>query len=334
MKSGFRKLAQAITAGATIATSTHPAVAKDLTLAYFMGPRHPMNAAVFTPFAERLAEVSGGEMTVKQFPGGALNSVPPKQYSIMLDGVADIIFTLPGYTSDLFPKTNVVNFPHVCGSPLDCTRALLNARHELEKEYDAKVLAIWSNAPPVLITRDKPVRTLEDLRGMKIRVVSKHSAPFVEALGASAVAQPVTVIHQNLANGVIDAIAIPPSAIHPFKLHEPANFITTYFPGSGSAFVLLLNRKVYDSLSDQQKAWIDAVSGEDLSLMGGRGFEKADVRGLRAAREAGVEIIELSEPEKARFDAAADTVLDTISSQLVGDKTVSEIISLMKQTDS
>ena len=52
-----------------------------------------------------MAELSGGELTVKQFPGGALNSVPSKQYAILLDGVADIIFTIPGYNGDVFPMT-------------------------------------------------------------------------------------------------------------------------------------------------------------------------------------------------------------------------------------
>ena len=161
------------------------AEARDLSLAYFMGPKHPMNAGLMMPFGEELAEATNGALTVQQFPGGALNSVPPKQYSILLDGVADIVFTLPGYTADAFPKTNVVGLPGVCDSALDCTEALQRARSELEKEYAAKVLAIWANAPPVLITRNKPVTTLADLEGMKVRVTSKGDVPFVEALGAS-----------------------------------------------------------------------------------------------------------------------------------------------------
>ncbi len=80
-----------------------PVVAeRTLTLSYFMGPKHPMNKAVFTPFAKKLAEVSGGKLKVKQFPGGVLNSSPPKQYATLLEGVADVAFALPGYTAQLF----------------------------------------------------------------------------------------------------------------------------------------------------------------------------------------------------------------------------------------
>ncbi|MEM7464894.1 MAG: TRAP transporter substrate-binding protein [Pseudomonadota bacterium] len=318
-----------LAAAATIAL-TATASAKEMSLAYFMGPKHPMNAAVFTPFAEKLAELSGGKLTVKQFPGGALNSVPPKQYAILLDGVADIVFTLPGYTGDVFPMTQVVGLPGVCESAVECTQALLNAREKLSEEYNAKLLGIWANVPPVLITKDKPVRSLEDLKGMKIRVTNKSDLPVVEALGASAVAQPVNVINQNLTNGVIDAIAIGPSAIRSFNLHEPANYITTWFPGSGSAFVLLMNQDVYDALSDEEKGWVDAASDAALSQAGGEFYDKAGGGGMKIAADAGVEIIDLSDEEKQRWLDAIKPTLEEINGQKVGSSTVSEVMTLMK----
>ena len=307
-----------------------PATADELSLAYFMGPKHPMNKGIFTPFAEKLAETSGGDLTVKQFPGGALNKVPPKQYSILLDGVADVVFTLPGYTADVFPKTNVIGLPGVCDSAVACTEALQRVRPELEKEYNAKVLALWSNAPPVLITRDKPVRTLEDLQGMKVRVTSKGDAPFVEALGASAVAQPVTVINQNLANGVIDAIMIDPSAIRSFKLNDVANYVTTWFPGSGSSFALLMNREVYDGLSDAQKAAIDAASGPELAMGAGAMFDKVSAGGLKLAADSGLELIEVSDAEKAKFQAVIDAAMVSMAGNAVGDSTIGEMIKKLK----
>ncbi len=324
--------AVAVAAGFAAASIAGPtaASADELSLAYFMGPKHPMNKGVMTPFGERLAELSGGKLTVKQFPGGALNKVPPKQYSILLDGVADIIFTLPGYTADVFPKTNVVSLPGVCNTALSCTEALQRVRPELEKEYNAKVIALWTNGPAVLITRDKAVRSLEDLEGMKIRVTSKSDVPFVEALGASAVAQPVTVINQNLANGVIDGIMIDPSAIGSFKLHEPANYVTTWFPGSGSAFVLLMNKDVYEGLSDEEKGWVDAAADETLSLNAGKAYDAAWARGLSIAQKAGNEMIELSDAEKAKFQAKIDAVMADLENEKVGDTTVGELIAKMK----
>ena len=269
-------------------------------------------------------------MTVKPFPGGALNSVPPKQYAILLDGVADVVFTLPGYTGDVFPATNVITLPDVCDSATACTEALLRARPLLEKEYNAKLLAIWANMPPILLTKDKPVRTLEDLQGMLVRVTSKQDVAYVEALGASAVAQPVNVINQNLANGVIDAIAIGPSAIRSFRLQEPANYLTTWFPGSGSAFVLLMNNDVWEGFSDEQKSWVDAASDDSLSMAGGVFYDKAGGGGMKLAADSGVEIIDLSEEEIARWNAALEGANAAAKAEMIGDMKVGDIIDVMQ----
>ncbi|MCZ6604505.1 MAG: C4-dicarboxylate ABC transporter substrate-binding protein, partial [Alphaproteobacteria bacterium] len=97
-------IAAAVVAGAAMSFgAAAPVDAKTLSLSFFMSPRHPMNAAVFTPLADRVAELSGGELTIELFPGGTLNAAPPQQYSRLLEGVADIAFGLPGYTAQLFP---------------------------------------------------------------------------------------------------------------------------------------------------------------------------------------------------------------------------------------
>lgn len=304
--------------------------AAELSLAYFMGPKHSMNKGVFTPFAEKLNEVSGGALTVKQYAGGALNKSPPKQYSILLDGVADIAFTVPGYTADVFPKTNVVSLPGVCDSAVECTEGLQRARAELEQEYNAKVLALWANTPAVLITKDKPVRTVEDLKGMKVRVTSKADAAFVEALGASAIAQPVSVVNQNLANGVIDAIMIDPSAIRSFKLHEVAKHVTTWFPGSGSPFALLMNQEVYDEMSAEEQAWVDEAASTELSLNAGKSYGAAGEGGLKLAKESGLEMIDLPDSERAHMEELINAAMTSHVSKKAGDKSIGDMIKVLR----
>ncbi len=339
MKGLFKKISQlglATTAAAVLIAGLSASVsAKEIKLSYFMGPKHPMNAAVFVPFAEKLAEVSGGKLTVKAFPGGALNSVPPKQYSILLDGVADVAFGLPGYTSQLFPITNVITVPNVAKDAVDGTEALWRAMPLLEKEYDAKILAMWTNAASVIITKDKPIRTLEDMKGMKVRVTSRQDVPFIEALGASAVSQPVTVINQNLTNGTIDAIAIDPSAIGSFKLWEPANFVTIGLPSSGSAFFLLMNNETFNDLTDQEKAWVNEASGKWLSMSGGTKYKADALRGLKIAADNGVEVIQLPASEIARFNAPMKPAMDKfLASEVGGGLTGAEIIAIMQGKQS
>ena len=74
-----------------------------LSLSYFMGPKHRFNEAFFTPFAEKLAKLSGGKLTVKQYPGGTLNSNPALQYSTVVDGVTDVAFVPVATTAPVDP---------------------------------------------------------------------------------------------------------------------------------------------------------------------------------------------------------------------------------------
>lgn len=305
------------------------AMADELSLAYFMGPKHPMNAGYFTPMGEMLEEASGGALTVRQFPGGALNQSPPKQYSLLLDGVADMVFLLPSFTNKLFPKTSVISVPTVCDDAIDCTAAITRARPELETEFNAKIVGLWANSPPVLITRDKPVRTVADLQGMTIRAVDPISIPFLEALGASPVALPVSQVNQALANGVVDGVMIDPAGIGSFKLHEAGNYITTDIPGGASSFAVAMAADVYAGLSEEEQAAVDAVANSELSAKAGATYAAISDKGMALARNAGLEIIDIGDAERAKMQTIVDTVLPDLMSQPAGDKTVGDIMSLM-----
>lgn len=304
--------------------------AENLSLAYFMGSNHPMNGAFLTPMGEMIAAETGGDVTVQHFPGGALNASPPKQYSIMLDGVADIVFMTPSATSRLFPMTSVISLPNLCGTAAECTTMLQRAQSEIEAEYKGKVVGFWTASPPVLITRDTAVRSLADVQGMKIRVPDPTAIPFVEALGAAPVAIPVTDINQALANGVIDGVMIDPSGILSFKLGEPGNYVTTWFAGGAPTFAVVMNQDVYDALDDAGRAAVDKVAASDLSMQAAETYTNIGKRAMAHAAEQGLEIINFSEADRAEIDAVVAEVMVGVAAQEVGDTTVGDIITLMK----
>ena len=319
----------ALVAGLPFASGCRPAPdTRELSLAHFLSADHALNEAMFTPLAQELSELSGGKLTVRQFPAGALNSSAPAQYSMLLGGVADIALAVPAYTADRFPKTDLIAYPGICKTAMGCTEAMGRARPVLEPEYEARVLAIWGNDAPVLLTRDRPVRTLEDMRGLKIRVSTRSAIPFIEALGASAVMQPGTVVHQSLSTGVIDGVAISPSGIVTFQLQEPASYLTTWLPLSGLPFVLLMNQGAYDALSPNEQGWIDEVADDSLSLAGAVAYTRAGAEGLQLAEQAGVEIIDLAESERRRFELAIASLREEGLARQVGEMTVGEVIRL------
>jgi len=302
----------------------------EFSLSYFMGPKHRFNEAFFTPFGEKLAELSGGSLTVKQYAGGTLNSNPALQYSTVVEGVTDVAFGISSYTYDLLPISSSISVPGVCNSGIDCTEALWRAKDLIEGEFNAKLIAMWSNEPMAIVTRDKPIRSLEDFKGLKIRVSSNIEADFLAALGAAPVSQSVSEINQNLANGTIDAIAIDPTSVRDFKLYEPANYVTLGMPTSGLAFWLLMNKQSYDALSDEEKAWVDAASGRDLSVAGAHATEAMAASALEVARDAGVEIITLSPEEAARITEAFTEPLAKFKEAAFNGVSGAEIYSAMK----
>ena len=202
----------------------------------------------------------------------------------------------------------------------------------LQSEFRANILAIWSATPPVLITRDRPVRRLEDMRGLKLRVSSRIEMPFIEALGATPVMQPISEVQQNLHTGVIDGVVITAGGITAYQLQDAAAYLTTWLPLSAAPFVLLMNRGAYESLSAQERRWVDAAADAALSQSGGQGYELAGARGLRVAREAGVELIDLSDEEKARFEEAVAAAYRAQLQRKIGERTVAEIIDLLRGT--
>ena len=127
------------------------------------------------------------------------------------------------------------------------------------------------------------------------------------------------MLNQNLTNGVIDGIFIGPDGIRSFSLQEPANYVTSGLPLSGAAFALLMNRGIYDGLSDQERAWVDEVASDELSLAAGEAYARSAEGSLDITREAGVEIIELSDEEQAAFADAVAAPLEAFKASELRD---------------
>ena len=300
---------------ATAVLSAAPVQAKELTLGSPLPPSHRFTPSYIQAYADRLKEVSDGKLTLKVFNGGSLNPSLPKQYSMLLDGVFDVAFVAPIYTAPVFPTTNTVSVPGVCASAEECTKALWRAYPLIEKETDAKILAMWTNESPALITKGKAVRNMADMKGLKVRISGPGEAPYWSAMGAAPISQDVTEINQNLANGVIDGIAIDPASIVSFKLNEVGKFVTLGIPAQGIAFSLMMNKQSYAALTPQERQWVDTAAGEAFSLAGVMRASEADKLGLDVAKKSGMEVIQLSADEIRGLSAAVEPEVNKFRAQ-------------------
>lgn len=292
-----------------------PLAATELEVAHFMSPKHVMHEAVLAPLAEDVAAATGGALTLRIYPAGELGAGPQQQYMRAVDGIADITFGLQGYTSTQFPRTMLIQLPGLAATPAEGTEMLWNAYEEyLADEYKGvEVLGIWTNEPNILMTRDKPIRSLDDLAGLKIRVPGAVMAQTVEALGATPVSMPVTDMYNALSTGVVDGLLVGPCVIPAFKIGEVANHFTVGLPLGVAPFFLVMNQAAWDGLGDADRKALRGLTGREFSIEAAYAYEACGERGLESMRAAdGKEVIELPEAEAARFVEVLDRVRDEV----------------------
>lgn len=307
----FRQIAVFSIAAFGLMAGAASVQAEELKLAHFMPSMHPMDQGVMTPLAEQLNAATDGELTIRIYPSGELGKGPVQQYKRVVTGVADIVFGIPEYTPNQFSKTAMVHIPGLFASGTDATHALWDNLELIEDEYaQTKLLGLWANNPSVLLSRDKPVRTVADMQGMKIRTPNPVMAELVKAWGGIPVSMPTTDTYNAMNTGVIDAVMIGPSGIRSYKLNETAKYVTTNIPSALDSFYLLMNKSSWDKLSDEHKAKLTDLTGRYLSLRGAQAFYEAGQSGLDLARESGVEVIEIDSAADAEFREKMKATLD------------------------
>ena len=275
---------------------------EELKLHGFVPPTHVIWTDVLIPWSQEVARLSNNRLTVRLFPAMQLGGRPPELYRQTVQGITDLCFTLPGYTSADFPMMALTELPGTANSADDGTRKLwAHFDKFLARDFkDTKVLMLWNSDTASLMSKSKPLRTLEDLKGLKIRTPSAAQSAQLEALGATPIDMPVTQIYNNLDRGVIDASMIPMSAALDFKHIEVARYYTVEAPLGRSPFLVAMNKGRYERLPSDLKKLIDETIGLNLSLKGAATYDKKNREALEAAKKDR-EVIVLSAQERDRW---------------------------------
>ena len=216
----------------------------ELKLHSFVPPKHSIWADVLTPWAKEVEQKSDGNLTVRLFPSMQLGGKPPDLYRQMVQGISDIVFTLPGYTSGDFPMMSLTELPGTAVSAEDGTRKLWAHMNYFKEEYkDAKILMLWNSDNAGFMTKSKPIRKIDDVKGLRLRAPSAAQVAQIEHLGGVGVSMPVTQIYNGIERGTIDGTQIPLSAMLDFKLLEVVNHLTVNAPLGRSPFLVSMQRK-------------------------------------------------------------------------------------------
>ena len=225
-------------AGAALLLAIAPAHAQDVTLKvhHFLPAGSAANTMFIQPWCDRIAKDSGGKMKCQIYPSMQLGGTPPQLYDQVKDGVVDVIWTLPGYTAGRFPLVEVFELPFMMNEPEGTSKALWEyVQQYAPNEFaDVKLIATHVHGPGVFHTTNKQIKTLADLKGMKVRAPTRQTNRFLAALGATPVAMPVPQVGEALSKGVIDGAVIPWEVVPSVKVQELTKFHTETDPvGAG-----------------------------------------------------------------------------------------------------
>ncbi|WP_299843312.1 TRAP transporter substrate-binding protein [uncultured Jannaschia sp.] len=298
------------------------AQAQELKFANFTPPFHTINASVIETLNAAISDATGGETSVRGYHGGELGAGPVEQYVRAVQGVADMVWGLPGYTSSQFERTMLVELPDAI--PLDKPgyESLWAAFDEnLADEFPATVpLALWTSEPNIFIMKDHDIRSPADVEGLKLRVAGATSAEVIEALGGTPVQMPINQVYNALQTGLIDGVVTGASTLNDFKLDEVANSYTLGANLGRLSFYTVMNQGAYDSLSDEARAALDEVAGPNLSQIAEEAWDAQAEDAMSKARESGDNtVIDLSEEEAQAFSDAVADVVDTYVADVGGE---------------
>jgi len=204
-------------AGAAIAS----AQTVTLKVHHFLPSGSNAHQNLISPWCDKIERESGGELKCQIYPAMQLGGTPPQLLDQARDGVADIVWSVPTYSAGRYVKTEVFELPFMVANARQGSQALweYTQRFSLDEFKGVKPIFMHTTESYVLHS-NRPVRTMADLKGMKIRTATRISAKMMAALGGTPVQMPMPQVPDAISKGVVDGVLVPWEAIPATKLHS------------------------------------------------------------------------------------------------------------------
>jgi len=266
----------------------------------FLPAQHPQNK-VQSAWAEKIGKLTNGKVNIKMFSGGALGK-PTTQFMSLKKGVSDIAFVVPSYTPGEFPLTSFIDLPFIFESGEKASKVLWKVYEKyLRDEYkDVVTLWMYTTEPGMFHTTKKQVKTLEDLKGLKLHTTGATSANAMTKLGAVPMMGNIMEWYESMERGVSDGVQVPMNTMPGFRFQEVVHYHTmTNF--AVASFLVAMNKKAFNKLpADVQKVIMDN-SGLEMAAISGKTYDKIGEFGIGMAKKAGNTFYYLPSEERKRW---------------------------------
>ena len=277
------------------------AMAQEVTLKMhqFLPAQANVPKLILDVWADKIEAASEGRIKIDRFPAMQLGGAPPELLDQAIDGVADVVWTVVGYTPGRFPSTEVFELPFMVtdARAASCAYWTMFEEHMEETEFaGVKILGTWVHGPGMIHSAD-PVEVPSDLQGMKIRGGSRLVNELLTQAGATPVGMPVPAVPEALSKGVIDGTTIPWEVTSSLKIPELVENHTEF---EGPAlynltFVLAMNEGVYNGLPEDLQAVVTENSGLNFSIFAGGVMSDSDAPARDIAVELGNNIFTVTD---------------------------------------
>jgi TRAP-type C4-dicarboxylate transport system substrate-binding protein len=285
--------------------------AETVTLKYanFFPPTH-IQSKLAESWAAEVEKQTEGRVKITYYPGGSL--LKGKQiYDGVVDGIADVGFTVLAYTRGRFPVSGALDLPFGYPSGTVATAVANDLYNTVQpKEFDdTRLMYLHAHGPGFINTRDKVITKLEDLKGLRIRSTGM-SAEMVKALGATPVAMGMGDAYQSLQKGVVDGSAHPLESNGGWKLGEVIKYtVGSYGTAYTTTFIVTMNKDKWAMIEERDQQAIDAINKQWYAKHG-EAWDSSDLGGLRFSLDQGNSVNGIDAKEAEKWQQAVAPVID------------------------
>ena len=239
-----------------------------------------------------LEKRTAGKAKCNILPRGV--AAPPGTLDAVRNGLADLSYTVHGYTPGRFLTTQLAEFPFL-GDSAEATSVAFHRVYQknpamADEHKGVKVITVFTHGPGIVFNTKRSIAKVDDLSGLKFRIGGGMVNEISKALGMNVTLKPAPESYELLSTGVMDGTLFPAESVESFKIDKVIKYATS-FPGGlyNTSFFLMMNQAKYDGLPADVKKAVDEISGEFAARLFGRGWDKVDRRGMAFMQAAGVQ---------------------------------------------
>lgn len=280
-----------------------------LTYANFFPPTH-VQSQLAEAWCAEVEKRTNGAVKVNYFPGNTLTKAP-QTYDGVVEGICDVGMSALAYSRGRFPVMAAVDLPMGYTSGVQATKVANGLFKKLTpKELgDVQVMYFHAHGPGLLHSAEKPVRTIEDMKGLKFRATG-NSAKVVKALGGTPVAMSMPDSYQAIQKGVVNGGMYPVETNKGWKMGEVVDYMTkSNAVGYSTTFFVVMNKDRWAEIPANARKAIMQIN-DDWAVKHGQAWDDSDKAGMEFFKAQGGEVIDLPAAEAKRWRAAVAPMFD------------------------